>query len=394
MKEVLEILRARALRPDLPYVLATVVKVEGSSYRKPGARMLISAVGRLAGSVSGGCLERDVISRGLEVLLSGEPHLVIYDTTDQDDLAFGTSLGCEGRIEILIEPLRPGEAWPLAEIVRDIQARGQAAAVATIFRQSGLKQNDTGRQLAFFASSESEALDDDLGEIKGLKADLVQVLALKLPVTRTYEVNSGHQEMLLERIAPPLPVILFGGGHDVPPLVRLAKEMGHEVTVVDRRVDFAEPQRFPGADRVIHAKPDQVGGRVKIEEGAAVVVMNHHYETDAELLGILLRSRAGYLGMLGPRRRTEKILGELGQSGLDFTASELKKLHAPAGLDLGSDHPEQIALCILAEIQAAMNSRPGGSLGQRFLPVSQQNESDLNGLDHQQTPCVASESSS
>jgi xanthine/CO dehydrogenase XdhC/CoxF family maturation factor len=134
MKELLEILSARAARPALPYALATVVKVEGSSYRKPGARMLIGARGRLAGSVSGGCLERDVVRRGLAVLLEGKPQVAVYDTTDQDDVAFGASLGCEGRIEIFIEPVPPDRPWPLAEAGALVLAQPQPSALALVYR--------------------------------------------------------------------------------------------------------------------------------------------------------------------------------------------------------------------------------------------------------------------
>lgn len=370
MKELLEILDRRAAQPGVPYALATVVKVEGSSYRKPGARMLIGALGRLAGSVSGGCLERDVISRGLAVLLSGESQVAVYDTTDQDDLAFGTSLGCEGRIEILIEPVPPDCPWPLAEMAVAILDSRRPVAVATVYRGEG--KNWIGRTAILFADDKWRARG--LDEIAALKEDLATVVATRKPLTRSYSVAHGRVDVLLERIAPPLPLILLGGGHDVPPLVRLAKEMGHHVTVADRRSDFADARRFPGADRVLHAKPPEMLAHITPE--TAVVVMNHHYETDAEYLRLLLGTSIAYLGMLGPRKRTDKILGELRQGGLSATAEHLEKLHAPAGLDLGSENPEQIALAILAEIQATLAGRSGMNLGRK--------------PDRKETPCVPS----
>ena len=362
MKEILEILRLRAALPNKPYALATVVKVEGSSYRKPGARMLIGANGRLAGSVSGGCLERDVISRGLTVLLSGQRQLAIYDTTDQDDLAFGSSLGCAGRIEILIEPVPASQPFPLADIVQRILAAHEAGAVATVYRAEGGQSALVG-QTAFVVGSEGlQAFDPHLLTVPSLQEDLRHVAETRKPQNITHEAENGRLEILLERIAPPLPLILFGGGHDAVPLVRLAREVGHQVTVVDRRADFADPLRFPGAEQVLHIPPHLVTAQLKPAPDAAVVIMNHHYETDAELLGILLRTEVAYLGMLGPRRRTDKILRELRDGGLLITESEMKKLHAPAGLDLGSENPEQIALSILAEIQAVMSGRNAGNL--------------------------------
>lgn len=372
MKEILEILGLRAARPDLPYALATVVKVEGSSYRKPGARMLVGALGRLAGSVSGGCLEKDVISRGLAVLLSGENQLAVYDTTDQDDLAFGTSLGCEGRIEILIEAVLPGRPWPFAEMVREILQEHRIAAVATIFRGEGSCGERVGQMALFFPEGKMKTFGKF--PIPELQEDLARVVGTKKSRTQTYVLDEGTVEVLLERIAPPLPLVLFGGGHDVPPLVRLAKELGHRVTVVDRRIDFADPQRFPGADRVLHARPSEVLARLELEDDAAAVVMNHHYETDAELLGILLGTSVAYLGVLGPRRRTNKMLDELRQGGLLVTEANLQKMHAPAGLDLGSENPEQIALSILAEIQSTMSGRSGTSLRERPEPGTISNE--------------------
>jgi xanthine/CO dehydrogenase XdhC/CoxF family maturation factor len=375
MKELLEILNMRAQRPEFPYALATVAKVEGSSYRRAGARMLIGAHGRLAGSVSGGCLERDVISRGLAVLLSGEAQVAVYDTTDQDDLAFGTSLGCEGRIEIFIEPVLPGRSWPLAEAAESIRREGRPGALALVYRGEGDVAPGT---LVFRAGGETRFWPARLPGIKGFDDDLAQVIATKKPMSRTYAISGGRIDVLLQRIAPPLRLVLLGGGHDVPPLVRLAKELGHDVVVVDRRADFAEPARFPGADQVIHARPADVAVRVPLDEEAAVVIMNHHYETDAEMLGRMLERPLAYLGMLGPRKRTARILDELREKGAAFTEDQMRKLHAPAGLDLGSENPEQIALCILAEIQALSNGRPATSLRNRPGPIGDRSGSAKN----------------
>jgi xanthine dehydrogenase accessory factor len=366
MKELLEILNARAAQPGVPYALATVVRVEGSSYRRPGARMLIGARGRLAGSVSGGCLERDVISRGLAVILSGEAQIAVYDTSDQDDTAFGASLGCEGRIEIFIEPVFPDRPWPLAEAAELIRREHRPGALALVYRSEGTV---TPGALVFRAGGKTCSWPEWKSAPSGLESDLAQVAATKKPLSQTYAAMGGGIDVLLQRIAPPLRLVLFGGGHDVPPLVRLAKELGHEVAVVDRRADFAEAARFPGADCVIHARPADVAARVPLDSDAAVVIMNHHYETDAELLGLMLQKPLAYLGMLGPRKRTARILEELREKGASFTEAQMEKFHAPAGLDLGSENPEQIALCILAEVQATLNGRSGANLRDRQGPI-------------------------
>jgi xanthine/CO dehydrogenase XdhC/CoxF family maturation factor len=366
MKELLEIIRAREARPTLPYALATVVKVEGSSYRRPGARMLIGARGRLAGSVSGGCLEKDVISRGLAVILSGDAQVAVYDTTEQDDLAFGASLGCEGRIEIFIEPVAPNSPWPLAEAAGLIHGERRAGALAVVYRGA---ENIAAGTLFFRTGGEARSWPEKIAWPDGLEEDLARVVATKKPLSQSYAAPGGPIDVLVQRIAPPLRLVLFGGGHDIPPLVRLAKELGHEVAVVDRRADFAEAARFPGADQVVHARPAEIAARVPLDEHAAVVIMNHHYETDAEVLGLLLGQPLAYLGMLGPRKRTARILDELRERGASFSDEQMAKLHAPAGLDLGSENPEQIALCILAEIQAGLNGRSGANLRDRLGPI-------------------------
>jgi xanthine dehydrogenase accessory factor len=369
MKEILEIIQARTALPHLPFALATVVRVEGSSYRRPGARMLIGAHGRVAGSVSGGCLERDVVSKGLAVILNREAQLVAYDTTDQDDMAFGTALGCEGRIEIAIEPLLPGLPWTLGQTVPFILDRREPLALATVYRGKVDGRSLAGH--AFTLGPDGAKPEAPFGPelASPIEADMKAVLAAGKTQSKSYTAVAGTLDVLIERLAPPVPLLIFGGGHDAPPLVRLAKELGYQVTVVDRRPDFADPASFPGADRVVCAKPRQVADRFPIDPGAAAVIMNHHYETDRDFLGILLSRKLAYLGIMGPRKRTDRIIAELEQAGAAFPPENRARLHAPIGLDLGSENPEQIALSILAEIQATLAGRTAVQLRSRSAPI-------------------------
>jgi xanthine dehydrogenase accessory factor len=349
MKELLEIIRARRAHPSIPFALATVMRVQGSSYRKAGARMLVSLQGRVAGSVSGGCLEKDVISRARTVILRDVVDLAIYDTTDQDDMAFGSSLGCEGRIEILIQPLHPDVAWALAGHVDEVMQTRQPAALATVYRASEKWSPPLGQSF--------DRQNAPPEWTAALAPAFDEVLSGRKPIS--LQLGDDQLDVLIERIAPPIRLLILGGGDDVPPLVRLAKEVGYHVTVLDRRADFADPTRFPGADHVLHAKPHEVAALGLLEADGAVVIMNHHYDTDAELLGSLIHQPLAYLGMLGPSRRTLKILREARAQGASFTSHDLEKLHAPVGLDLGSETPEQIALCILAELQAVLSGHSG-----------------------------------
>jgi xanthine dehydrogenase accessory factor len=371
MKELLEIVHARHARPDLPFALATVVRVDGSSYRKPGARMLISVNGRVQGSISGGCLERDVLSQGMALIPDGAPAIVAYDTTDNDDMAFGTSLGCNGRIEILLQTLAPRAPWFLAAAAQSVVASRTPRVLATCYGASAHLAPLLGASFWLdpaFKTPISPIHPSPLGLSGEIAAALdlatpalagpaAEVLAGQRSQGRRYPVEAGHLDLLLERIVPPRRLVLCGAGHDVPPLVTLASEMGYHVTVIDRRPDFADPARFPGAVAVLQGRPHQLRQLGILDRHTAVVAMNHHYETDSETIGELLGEPLAYLGVLGPRKRTVKILRELQDSGLLITPADLARLHSPVGLDLGSETPEQIALCILAEVQAVMSGR-------------------------------------
>jgi len=365
MKELLAIVEARARAPQQTHVLATVVRVEGSSYRRPGARMLVSAAGRQAGSVSGGCLERDVVSKAFEVLNENAPRLVRYDTNDQDDLALGASLGCQGTVEILLQPLPPGR-WEIEEIAARIVREGKPAALVVPYRVDG---DPDAVGAAFAIDPVRSACDGDGAEAVREAAE--EALAAKRPVQAAWAVPGGRAEALVERIAPPLSLVVFGAGHDAPPLVRLAKELGHRVTVVDRRPDYAHPDLFPEADAVLCLPPHRalIQLRASLGEGTAAVVMNHHYETDRTLLSLLLSRPLSYLAVLGPRKRTNRMLEELRTEGRALPDEALAEIHAPAGLDIGAENPEQIALAILAEIQAVLAGRPAVALRSRPGPI-------------------------
>jgi xanthine/CO dehydrogenase XdhC/CoxF family maturation factor len=343
MKELLAIVSARRAAPDLPFALATVVGVEGSSYRRPGARMLIGQAGRVTGSVSGGCLEEDIILHGQDVMASGRNHLAIYDTAREDDLVFGTGLGCRGRIEILIEPVPPGTAWPLEEIVDAVLKFGRPIPMAT-------------------------PVQDGPPSHPQPDADFLANLTGPYPRRQTVAGPEGTVDLFIERIAPPPPLVVFGAGPDVSPLVRIARELGYHITIVDRR--RIAPATFPEAHQVLCGRPAQMPGTLRVGPETAVVIMNHHYETDKEALAFVLPQRVAYVGMLGPRKRTDRILGELAEEGAKFPDEELSALHAPAGLDLGSENPEQIALSILAEMQASLTGRSAAKLRFRAAPIN------------------------
>jgi xanthine dehydrogenase accessory factor len=312
--------------------------------------MLVNMHGRIAGSVSGGCLEKKVIAESRAALMDGRARLLSFDTTDQDDLAFGTSLGCQGKIWIGLEVLPAGAPWTLDSIITDVRRQRQPVAVITsISGDADAPMFSTSAQ----GECSFEASDDVLEVLRTRKTRFVG------------DETIGSK--LIEWLGPPLSLLLFGAGPDVTPMVRLARELAHEVIVVDRRAEFAIPENFPGA-RVILAKPHQFTAKVSFDDRTVAVLMNHHYDTDRDVLAALIPLGIPYIAMLGPKRRTVRILDELHAAGHDISMVE-DTLHGPAGLDVGAETPEQIALAILAEIQATLSNRDGGKLRQRNAPI-------------------------
>jgi xanthine dehydrogenase accessory factor len=356
--------------------LATVVGVSGSAYRRPGARMLITEEGQTTGSISGGCLERDVILRARRVIERGESTLASYDTTDEEDIVFGVGLGCRGVIEILIEPLPRGSEACHLPLLEELLRGREAGVLATVWRVEGQLEARAGSRLLLSRSGRlwNEIADPELAA--RIEADAREALRTVRSVTRVYRLAAGQAEVFLELLRPPVPLVIFGGGPDAVPLVRLAGELGWHVTVVDGRPAVASRARFPRADAVVLCRPEHVGEQVRLDSDTVAVVMTHNYLTDLRLLELLLPSPVRYLGLLGPKSRSERLLQELSQAGIRTTEAQRRRLYAPVGLDLGAETSEEIALAILAEIRAVLAGRAGGPLRNRQVPIHERAQSE------------------
>lgn len=328
MKELLEILDLLHAAPATGSALATLVRVDGSSYRRPGARLLLAADGRRAGSISGGCLEDDVAAHASEVLAGGAARTVTYDTTTENDQVWGVGLGCHGVVYVLVEGLPRLPAW--AGVLRENLRRRMPTELAVVWGETAAGR---GTYLA--------------GDLPSLPAAAI----------------------FRQVVAPPPALVIFGAGNDARPLVRFARELGWHVTVVDPRPAMATATRFPEADAIVVARPEEAPARVAPAPDALVVIMTHHYAHDLPLLRHLLARPLAYLGLLGPRARAERILQELEAGGLPITAEMRARLHAPVGLDLGAETPEAVALSILAEMQAVLAGRDARPLRQRTAPI-------------------------
>ncbi len=361
MKELSDILTAWREQPEAVAALATVAQTEGSSYRRPGARMLILDDGRTVGSISGGCVESDVIEKAATVKSNGAAVLLTYDTSTEEDVIFGAGLGCKGVVRVLLEPLRP----PFMRFLQRVFESRQSGAVATVFRIEGSGTAPVGARVILEENGAvwSDIADADLRE--ALIADAREALRCGRQSETRHATAQGSAEALIEVVHGPQPLVIFGAGYDAIPLARIAEELGYHVTVVDPRPAYADAKRFPTANAVVLARAGEWDGKLTLTERTAAVVMSHHYLTDAATLKALAPLQLRYLGLMGPRRRAEKMAAELGPEGEEI----LRRAHNPIGLDIGADTPEQIALAILAEIQAANTGHRGGLLRDRKGPI-------------------------
>lgn len=369
MKELHEIVSAweHLCIENRAAVLATVVGVSGSTYRRPGARMLLAPEGRLAGSVSGGCLEGDLVKKAQWQTRNG-PALVTYDSLDaDDDVVWGFGLGCNGVVQVLLECVSPGAPGPL-RLLQAVLRERELGVIATVI--SGNSAEGLGQRLLLMPDGSRESTFTDAALAAQVSADAEEVRAAEKSDTRTHALAGGTQAVVfLEAVLPPLPLVILGAGHDTLPLVRFAKELGWHVTVADIRAAQARPERFPLADAVVAGSVEAVCAEIGLTARMMAVVMTHNYPDDKRVLRALLASPVSYIGQLGPKVRTERLLAEISDDGHEITEAQRKRLFGPVGLDLGADTPEQIALAIIAEIQAVQAGRAGGLLRDRRDPL-------------------------
>src|SRR5260370_19895448 len=351
----------RASEENVRAALATVVRVEGSAYRRPGARMVIAETGGTSGVVSGGCLEGDVGERAVRVMRTGSSTLVKSDTTADDEIVWGLGLGCNGTVHVVIEPASDRTD----HLVRFLDAcsKGQdRAAFATVIRSEGVAEVALGTRLFLYPDGISES-DADLPEriMQQILTDLHAAVRSGVSSVTHFGADAAV-EIFIEVVEPQVPVLIFGAGADAVPLVEMARQLGWHTTVVDTHARSRSLERFANADAVMRCRREEVSARVTLTESPAVVLMTHNYFHDLEVLNVLFNKPARYVGCLGPRRRTERLLSELPCAPVALGRSSLGRLHAPVGMDLGAESPSEIALSIAAEILAVLRERSGGPL--------------------------------
>lgn len=346
--------------------LATVVKVHGSSYRSPGARMLITDDGRWVGSISGGCLEGDALRKARQVMTDHQAMTVTYDTREESNQNLGIGLGCNGVIDVLIEPVIPGALSNPVTLFEGFLQAQQPLALATVF----LPKAQAGKKLLIDSDGTvRHSAPDDLPG--ALTQDLTRIFETRKSETRLYPTPDGDLHVFLELVQPVIKLILFGAGFDARPVSQLGKSLGWEVEVTDECVAHIAPVFFPDADKLSLCQRQFVERDFSITPYTACVLMSHNYEYDRDVLRTLLTKDTPYIGILGPRKRFDKMMEEFGREGITVTSEQLRKIHSPIGLDIGAEAPDEIAVSIIAEIQSVFANRSGGFLKYRQGPIHQ-----------------------
>lgn len=360
MKEINDIISAyrKAEAEGIKTALATVVKVTGSSYRQPGARMLVTEDGRLTGAISGGCLEGDALKKALLAIQQQQNKLVTYDTSNDEDADFGVQLGCNGIVHILFEPIDAAfEHNPVKMLEKVVERREDAVLVCLFSLIRGNAQPGTVlmyRQGGHTAGREG---------IDFLLGDIHKSLESKATLIKDIIYEETDVEALIEYMAPAVSLVIAGAGNDVKPLTEIASVLGWEVTVGEGRPAHATEKRFPSAKTVKVTAAEDFLDDIIIDGHTFFVLMTHNYRYDLTVLKNLLAcSRSRYIGILGPKTKLDRMVDDLAAEGFAVTPQHMERIYGPVGLDIGAETSEEIALSIVSEIKAVLEGRKGNFL--------------------------------
>jgi xanthine/CO dehydrogenase XdhC/CoxF family maturation factor len=360
LQDVLRAIEDAAERGE-SMALATVVAIRGSTYRREGARLAIPAEGSPVGTISGGCLEGEVCQIAGDVMREGTTRLLRYDLTADDEAVWGWGLGCNGVIDVFVEPAE--QAVQMAGAIRRaIDEQRELVAVTVIEAAEGAPASPGTRMLVEPDGTTEGSLGDP-----SLDAAAADAAARAIAEDRSRVVPLGQGvDAFVEALVPPIRLLVCGAGHDAIPLVRFAADLGWRVEVVDDRRAFLTTDRFPEATGFVPLdEPAAVADVTKPDRRTFPVVMTHNFMRDKDYLRAFLGTAVPYIGMLGPNTRLVKLLDELRREGYEPDPNDMRAVHSPAGLDLGSEGPEEIAWAIVGEILAVRNGRGAGFLRDR-----------------------------
>lgn len=341
------------------YVLATIIETAGSTYQKAGARMLISKTGKLTGLLGGGCFEADLIEHSLSIFETGQAKTVFYDMRSPDDAVWGLGLGCNGAVKVFLQLLKVEDDFSPLNYLIDAALENKSGVLVTVY-ESAHPDFTPGSSLFLPASAVANGQLLSSAPYPFITAAL-QTLLQQKPRSETHWLGEQTIQAFYDLVQPPLCLLVLGAGIDAMPVVQCAKSLGWQVTVADHRPAHINRQRFPQADRQLHALPEELGRQVDLNQFQALVLMTHNFDSDQRFLKAVAGSSIPYIGLLGPGHRKDRLLQTLGAE-----AERLgERVYGPVGLDIGAETPEEIALSIMAGIHAQLKSRSGRHLSQK-----------------------------
>lgn len=353
-------LRAEQIR----YLVATVMHVSGSSYRRPGARMIIGEDGSVTGGISAGCLEAALVRTAWWRTRNQEAALVKYDSTpDDDELGWESGFGCNGVVEVLVERQHPASEAALDFITRTVGGE-QIGCLLTVFRSSA-QGVPVGSHVAISASGDVALYGraEQAGLIEpGVLSAARQVMKTGFGRTLVRTLPGGQIDVLVEPVVPPPRLFICGEGPDAVPLARFARDLGWSVVIWASEPRWLSRERFHGLGDLSTGTAHELRRAIDASARPAAVILSHRYERDRDLLEGLLGSKTSYIGVLGPRARALRLLADVGQDTLSTDVA--RRVHAPIGLDIGAETPQEIGLSVIAEIQAVLSGSTAKPLSQ------------------------------
>lgn len=377
LKEIREIVKAcnDNLRAGKKSAIATVVHVEGSSYRRAGARMLVSENGELTGAISGGCLEGDALRKAMYVLSQQQNKLITYDTNDEEDATLGIQLGCSGIIQVLIEPINSQHLNNPIQLLSKAAAIRQKSVVVTLFSLANKRSEQMGTCLLMEANGNISGRIPFPEFESHILEDVRLAFREEKSVFRKYVGSNLQVSAFIEFLKPSVSLVVVGAGNDAISMMHIADTLGWDVRIVDGRSTHAKPERFVSACQVLVSKPEQVLEHIPIDDQTAFVMMTHNYNYDLGMLKALLGKKIPYIGLLGPKKKLYRMFDDLRNEGIGLTEEFTSRIYGPVGLEIGAENAAEISLSILAEIQAVLNGKNGGHLRLKKDEIHSRSES-------------------
>ncbi|WP_254864241.1 XdhC family protein [Halovivax gelatinilyticus] len=364
---------------DGPLAVATVVGVEGSAYRPPGAKMVLEADGTTFGAVTAGCLEGPLAAKARSIIDADDPRVVTFDLTD-DGEGWGLGLGCDGVVDVLVEPV--DAPWRrVAEAVADGEKRVLVTAVdgdgsIPVGSRAVCRPVDPSEtpHASGDVSIVSTTLPDSI--LESITDEIERCADDGTWLRRDVSTADGTVCLFVDGLSPPDHLLVFGGQPDVRPVARLARAVGFRVTVATARGGRADPANFPAADRVVSTHPTDLASLA--DERTYVVCMSHNFVDDRLALQSLLETPVPYVGLMGPLSRFDDLRAELNAEGVTLSPADEARIAAPVGLDLGGGEPIEIAMSVVSEVLAASNDRDGGPLTEREGPIHDESATEVD----------------